>query len=689
MPPKPQAGETSPHEKIVEKAKRQYLIAPRRGSQAMRAAIRPLSAEAMKGMIGNIPNMEVVKVLKPKKVISTFSAMPNESNETYVVKLDRNNAELLKQSAPPHLIVEQDRYLDYGGRVGPPCAEAPVRPLRNLSGIRSTPVKFRVLGDGDVPLPNTKITLQGDAFAQDGVTDKNGELTLTLHSTGNSPPRSLFVDPMRDYWDRFLISPDISLTDVNILRMISLKKGLTGFPGSYQYGWGQRLMGLDQLPPTYTGKGVKIAIIDSGSDSAHPLLRHLQNGKDMTNNLDEKTWAQDAVGHGTHCAGVITGRSNEEIALRGFAPEAEVFTFKIFPGGQFSSLLEALDQCMALDIDIVNMSLGSDQPSQAVEQKLEELVQDGVACIVAAGNSGGPVQYPASSPNVLAVSAIGRLKEFPSEAWDARTVTENQVTPDGLFSPSFTCFGPQIAVTAPGVSIVSSVPDNGFEPQSGTSMAAPHVTGLAALLLGHHPALQGPVRARGPQRVAALFQLIKSSCVPIGIDPQRAGAGIPTLHGLIRALGAQPQTQAPGAAANGQATQASPQQPPVAAPPAPGAPGDSKVSQAPTGTTLPQGLEAALLPYLIVLSQRPDALVLLNQWLAQGMINPQIAITLANALVQLSAQSAPPAATPGGVQTMSVGPGNVPVFDPRRIGAGAAFPMNDWSRSGGFYPPSR
>jgi subtilisin family serine protease len=687
--PKSQTGEASSHEKIVEKAKRQYLIAPRRGSQAMRAAIRPLSAEAMKGVIGNIPNMEVVKVLKPKKVISTFSAMANESNETYVVKLDRNNAELLKQSAPPHLIVEQDRYLDYGGRVGPPCTEAPVRPLRSMSGIRATPVKFRVLGDGDVPLPNTKITLQGDAFAQDGVTDKNGELTLTLHSTGNSPPRSLFVDPMRDYWDRFLISPDISLTDVNILRMISLKRALTGFPGSYKYGWGQRLMALDQLPPNYTGKGVKIAVIDSGSDSAHPLLKHLQVGKDLTNNLDEKTWAQDAVGHGTHCAGVITGRFNDEIALRGFAPEADVFTFKIFPGGQFSSLLEALDQCMALDVDIVNMSLGSDQPSQAVEQKLEELVQDGVACIVAAGNSGGPVQYPASSPNVLAVSAIGRLKEFPSEAWDARTVTENQVTPDGLFSPSFTCFGPQIAVTAPGVSIVSSVPDNGFEPQSGTSMAAPHVTGLAALLLAHHPGLQGPVRARGPQRVAALFQLIKSSCVPVGIDPQRTGAGIPTLHGLIRALASQPQAQAPGIPTNGHPNESATQPTPVAAPPTSAAPGESKATQAPTGAMMPQGLEAALLPYLIILSQRPDALVLLNQWLAQGMINPQIAVTLANALVQLSAQSARQPGTPGGVQTMSLRPGNLPVYDPRSIPGAGQFPMYDWSQPGGFNPPSR
>lgn len=550
---KTQTGDRSAPQKVVEKGHRQYLIVPRRGSQAARAAIQPLSAAAMKGLIANIPQVEVVRVLRPKKVVSTFSATPDESNETYVVKMDRNRAELLKQSAPPHLIVEQDRFLDYGGMVSPPTKTGPVRPLRATEGLRVAQLKFRVLGDGDAPMANTKVTLQGDAFAQDGVTDKNGEVTLAWHAVGENAPRSLFVDPMRDYWDRYILTPDVSTKEVNIVRMISLKQSLTGFPGSYKYGWGQRLMGLDQLPSGLTGKGVKIAIIDSGADKDHPLLRHLQKGKDMTNNQNEESWSRDLVGHGTHCAGIITGRGSDQVAFHGFAPDAEVYVFKIFPGGQFSSLLDALDECMALDIDIVNMSLGSDQISQAVEQKLEEAVHDGIACIVAAGNSGGPVQYPASSPNVLAVSAIGKLKEYPSESWDARTVIQNAVTQEGIFSPSFTCFGPQIGVSAPGVSIVSSVPDNGFEPQSGTSMAAPHVTGFAALLLAHHPVFQTQARSRGPQRVATLFQLIKQSCAPVQLGPGRTGCGVPRLQGLLNVLKAPSSTaSAPSATPSNQ-----------------------------------------------------------------------------------------------------------------------------------------
>src|SRR5262249_1801804 len=154
--------------------------------------------------------------------------------------------------------------------------------------------------------------------------------------------------------------------------------------------------------------------------------------------------------------------------------------------------------------------------------------------------SGGPVQYPAASPYTLAVGAVGRLNEFPDDTWDSSTVRPSLVAGDGIFSPTFTSVGAEVAVCAPGVAIVSTVP-GGFAPLSGTSTAAPHVTGLGALPLAHHPAFQGPLGIRSQNRVVALFGMIRWLSVPYPFGPERTGAGVPRLHAVERLLQARPQ----------------------------------------------------------------------------------------------------------------------------------------------------
>jgi subtilisin family serine protease len=122
-----------------------------------------------------------------------------------------------------------------------------------------------------------------------------------------------------------------------------------------------------------------------------------------------------------------------------------------------------------------------------------------------------------------------------------------RVDPNGLFSPKFTCFGPGVSVCAPGVAIVSSVPPNNYAVADGTSVAAAHITGLAALVLAHHPDFQGPFRARNSDRVDRLFQIIRSSAQPVNLgDPRRTGFGLPD---VLAALGlvAWPATMMAGA----------------------------------------------------------------------------------------------------------------------------------------------
>ncbi len=99
----------------------------------------------------------------------------------------------------------------------------------------------------------------------------------------------------------------------------------------------------------------------------------------------------------------------------------------------------------------------------------------------------------------------------------------------GLFPAAFTGVGPHVAVGAPGVAVLSSVP-GGYAALDGTGIAAAQVTGMAALILAHHPLFQGPLKARSEQRVSALFSLITACAVPQFADPLRGGAGVPDLR---------------------------------------------------------------------------------------------------------------------------------------------------------------
>ena len=563
--PEDNATASGTTEVMLEAGKRQYLLAPRRGSSALAAGVRPMSAGAMRGVVTQIPGLDVVRTIRPRRALSPMSVTVDESTEVYVARIETDRAELIRQTAPPQLIVEEDAYLDYGGPLG--LLRQPPRFGAISFGALAKPatIKFRVLGEGDKPLANVKVSLTGEAFPAEGQTDKKGEVALEMVTLPGRPPRSLFVTAPINHWDRYLTEPNVSDSAVNVIRLDSFKETVSGFPDEFRYGWGQKEMGLDRMPEGVNGKGVKVAIIDSGADNTHQLLRHIKKGADFTNDGDPKSWAKDIIGHGSHCAGVIAARSDEQTMLRGFVPEAEIHVLKVFPGGQFSSLLDALDYCIEQGIDVANMSLGSPQPSETVEQKLEEAVLAGVACIVAAGNSGGPVQYPALSPKALAVAAVGKLNEYRPNSWDSTSVQPTLVSADGIFAPAFSCFGPEIAVCAPGVAIISTVP-GGFEPQSGTSMAAPHVTGLAALLIGHHPLFRSELSQRSQQRVAGLFNIIRSMCAPYQFGFGRTGSGLPRLHGLEAILQpVQGEQLTTPAAADGRAQQPQPVMTPLSA----------------------------------------------------------------------------------------------------------------------------
>jgi subtilisin family serine protease len=505
------------------------------------ASLTPLSADVITQSLAQAPGVEIVKTIKPPSALglqalamagagSDGRAFNTATASLVVAKMATDRADLLKTQGGGQLLVEHDAPLTYGLDPGPVATFNAGVLIPLSTGFATT---IEVIGASG-PLKEAEIYLFGSMLPAQGVTDEQGHATLRIAGEGPETMRALYVKPKADYWDLWLRNPSLTPDAVNTVTVKPLSAFIEGFPDRQLLGWGQRAMGLDQVPTSLDGKGIKVAIIDSGAAQiTHRNLHKVGPGFDVVGN-DKDTWTKDVVGHGSHVAGIIAGNPTGS-GIRGFAPAAEIHVLRIFPGARFSDLVGALDYCIENGIDVVNMSLGGGEPSQIVEDRLIKAKAMGVACIIATGNSSGPVQFPASTVHALAVSAIGKSDEFPPDSFHATQMLQGFEGRQGYFPAKFSCFGPEVDVCAPGVAIVSSLPPDDFAAWDGTSMATPHVTGMAALVLGHHPDFKGQFQARNANRVERLFQIIKESATPMPIaDSTRVGVGMPN---VARALG--------------------------------------------------------------------------------------------------------------------------------------------------------
>jgi subtilisin len=463
--------------------------------------------------------------------VSRFGAPPPGMTfpRVAVVEMDAHRAAAF--AAAPAVHVEPDLPLQYalpGPVTGHAYADPGVIPLGD-----EAVVTMLVLGGDGKPLEGAEVYLMSGTFPARAVTAADGQASLSMPAGALRTLGGVYVKPRCDYWAVWLGHPELALDAPNLVTCPAFAETFPGFPERQLDGWARRAMRFDALPPTFRGHGVKIAIVDSGAAVEHPDLNgRFAGGTDVPAQSDT-TWRVDTVGHGSHTAAIIGGSDNG-FGIVGVVPEAELHACKIFPGGRYSDLIEAIDYCIVQGVDVINLSLGSPQPSQLVARKIEQARQLGIACVAAAGNSGGPVAFPAAMPTVLAVAAVGKTDEYPPESYHATQVW-GAPTPDGYFSATFTCHGPEVDVCAPGVAVVSSVPPTNYAAWDGTSFATPYVTGLAALLLAHHADFRGRYANRDVTRVDRLFELIRGSCRPLSLgDPGRSGAGLPD---AVAALG--------------------------------------------------------------------------------------------------------------------------------------------------------
>lgn len=206
----------------------------------------------------------------------------------------------------------------------------------------------------------------------------------------------------------------------------------------------------------YRGKRVKVAVIDSGIDTHDEL--NTKAWVDFSNKVKGYK-PTDNSGHGTSMAGVIAARMNG-IGFQGIASDSEIYSVKVLDcenTASVSTIIKALEWCIENDVDIVNMSFGMNQYSAILADEIAKAYNHGILLIGAAGNNTKKVQYPAAYPEVISVGSIDKdLKESD--------FSENS----------------QVDIVAPGDDVQTTGYLGSYNITSGTSIAAAHVTGVAA-----------------------------------------------------------------------------------------------------------------------------------------------------------------------------------------------------------------
>lgn len=270
--------------------------------------------------------------------------------------------------------------------------------------------------------------------------------------------------------------------------------------------------------------GVTVGVIDSGV-GPHPDL-NLHGGRCTVTGQPAAQFA-DVGHHGTHVAGLIGARGT----LPALAPGVKIKSYRVFPdartGATNYAILHAMIRAAADECDIINLSLGGGPHENVVAEAILDARENGMLVVVAAGNDGGNVSFPAAHPGAIAVSAMGRRGTYPEQAraaGDFRAAPRSRLDRDEYIA-AFSNTGPRIDMTAPGVGVLSTLPGGGYGPLSGTSMAAPVVAGIAACLLSRDRALFRQKRDRA--RAEAIEKLLRASCVAHGFGADFEGGGRP------------------------------------------------------------------------------------------------------------------------------------------------------------------
>ncbi|MHA1778269.1 MAG: S8 family serine peptidase [Candidatus Heimdallarchaeaceae archaeon] len=294
--------------------------------------------------------------------------------------------------------------------------------------------------------------------------------------------------------------------------------------------WGGAEDATNVVAGNVAGQGVKVAILDTGIDYTHPDLDDVYaGGYDF---VDSDADPKDGHGHGTHCAGIVAAEDNG-IGVIGVAPKASIYAVRVLDAqgsGTISDIVAGIDWAIDNNMDIISMSLGSSSGDSSLEAAIDRAYNAGIVVVAASGNDGQEaISYPARYANAIAVGAIDSNHQLAS----------------------FSNYGPEQDVVAPGVNIYSTMPtysvtltswwygySNDYDQMSGTSMATPMVAGVCALILSANPNLS-------PAEVRNILESTATDLGAAGWDKYYGYGEVNALAAVNQAGGTPPDTEPP------------------------------------------------------------------------------------------------------------------------------------------------